>query len=576
MPLEEKYCKKCGELFYTEKSSLCDMCRGKQKKNIALKKTSRISRVKRSRGKTGEENRTGRYRRKKIDKEAQLRNQKILYGVLFFLLCMTIGAVIFIVQYEKQLKISRINLGLKAMKIAHNDRHTFPDQFDLQKYMYQLNYMAQILQKSIHDSMTPTEVIEVIKKYLYKNKRFVTSQNGWDPSNLYLNLILEGRQGYCLGYAQLWLALAERITWRGKNLPIYGVLVPYHIFCRWDGAGERINIETLHTPPPDYKPSAVSVLIGRLFYSENKSNLEAGRNIPDSYYLKRYGITEESIRQNIYLCNVNKRVVISSIYSNRAYLQIERFDSMKDPLKRAKQMQKVQKDIDIALKWYPKNILALRSKASILTQYKGEHKKALKIAAPLEYLDPCAKTFYLLYFIHVNLESYKKALYYLGKAEKAKAFSQTTLDYISYCKAYVYLLQKKYKKALEVCKAEIEKAQKDKNFVKIYTLTLLVVDVYIEQKHYQEAIKCAQLLEQLYGENDSLLLAYGKIYSGMKQWEKAKKKFKEVLWHSPKDIDALYGMGLYHEAQKEYMKALKNFKKTVLFDINFKKGRKKY
>ncbi len=59
-----------------------------------------------------------------------------------------------------------------------------------------------------------------------------------EPSNLFLNGIVDRKLGTCVSMPMLYVALGWRLGY-----PIKPVAVPTHIFARWDDGRERINIE---------------------------------------------------------------------------------------------------------------------------------------------------------------------------------------------------------------------------------------------------------------------------------------------------------------------------------------------
>jgi hypothetical protein len=59
-----------------------------------------------------------------------------------------------------------------------------------------------------------------------------------DPSNLFINGIVDRRRGTCVSMPMLYVAIGWRLGY-----PIKLVQVPTHVFARWDDDKERINIE---------------------------------------------------------------------------------------------------------------------------------------------------------------------------------------------------------------------------------------------------------------------------------------------------------------------------------------------
>lgn len=61
----------------------------------------------------------------------------------------------------------------------------------------------------------------------------------WQLDYSNFNQLLKNHEGNCLSLTILYLALAERV-----GLPLYGVVIPNHIFVRYDDGHEQFNIET--------------------------------------------------------------------------------------------------------------------------------------------------------------------------------------------------------------------------------------------------------------------------------------------------------------------------------------------
>lgn len=86
-----------------------------------------------------------------------------------------------------------------------------------------------------------TRIIREMSSYLFDTLgiEFIDDRN--NPDFLFPNRVLDNGKGSCVGLSLLFLLLAEKL-----DLPIYGVLVPEHMFVRYDkGESQRCNIETL-------------------------------------------------------------------------------------------------------------------------------------------------------------------------------------------------------------------------------------------------------------------------------------------------------------------------------------------
>ncbi len=108
--------------------------------------------------------------------------------------------------------------------------------------------------------------------------RFDTSRNNID--NLFPSSVAVQKSGSCLGIALLILSMAERC-----GMPLFGVLVPGHIFVRFDNGEERLNFETM----------------------------KKGASMPDSWYVERFGVLKDA---GCYLKNLSNEGLAAALYYN--------------------------------------------------------------------------------------------------------------------------------------------------------------------------------------------------------------------------------------------------------------------
>ena len=90
--------------------------------------------------------------------------------------------------------------------------------------------------------------VERLNDLIYRRLGIRSSRDIHNPCNLLPTSVLARKEGYCVGIAALYLALAERL-----DLPIRAVAMPSHVYLRWDDGQTRIDIETmaLGGPVPD-------------------------------------------------------------------------------------------------------------------------------------------------------------------------------------------------------------------------------------------------------------------------------------------------------------------------------------
>jgi len=124
---------------------------------------------------------------------------------------------------------------------------------DVEKYRKRIDGMAMSLEPIVAKVQTPDAIVKAINDYLFEELKYgvpeaarlpstITSQNtagNLDEKLILLHSVLDAKRGNCIGLSMLYLSLTERL-----NLPIYGVVVPYHFFVRYDDNRTKINIET--------------------------------------------------------------------------------------------------------------------------------------------------------------------------------------------------------------------------------------------------------------------------------------------------------------------------------------------
>ena len=135
--------------------------------------------------------------------------------------------------------------------------------------------------------------VEVLNRLVFTRLGIRGSPDLKDPCNLLPSRVLERKQGYCVGIAALYLALAERL-----QLPIFAVATPSHVFLRYDDGTVRINIETL----------------------------QGGANIPDEQYIREQKIPESSIRRGIFMRNLTANEFLAQVHNNLGVVYSERKD----------------------------------------------------------------------------------------------------------------------------------------------------------------------------------------------------------------------------------------------------------
>jgi regulator of sirC expression with transglutaminase-like and TPR domain len=153
-------------------------------------------------------------------------------------------------------------------------------------------FANQVRAEIARDSSGPATVA-TLNRLIFGQLGIRGSSDLKDPCNLLPSRVLERKQGYCVGIAAIYLALAERL-----DLPIHAVATPSHVFLRFDDGTTRINIETL----------------------------QQGANIPDEQYVREQKIPQESIRRGVFLRNLTTDEFLAQVHNNLGVIYSERQD----------------------------------------------------------------------------------------------------------------------------------------------------------------------------------------------------------------------------------------------------------
>ena len=142
--------------------------------------------------------------------------------------------------------------------------------------------------ESVHAASTPTETLNRMNRFFFEQEGFQVTYDLDSAEHLFLDGVLSGKKGYCVGLATVYLALAEEL-----GLPIHAVATPKHVFLRWDDGKLRQNIE--------------------LF--------QKGREVPDENYIREQKIPQESVQRGVFLANLTRKEFLGFVYQNRGVLE---------------------------------------------------------------------------------------------------------------------------------------------------------------------------------------------------------------------------------------------------------------
>jgi len=113
-----------------------------------------------------------------------------------------------------------------------------PDLSEVQK---EIAKITGSIKSNIHQKQ-PEEILHVLSQVIYDSLGIQPMPDSTDITFDCVTILLRTRKASCVGLTSLYLILADQL-----DLPLYGVLVPGHVFVRYQNGSSYINVETLKT-----------------------------------------------------------------------------------------------------------------------------------------------------------------------------------------------------------------------------------------------------------------------------------------------------------------------------------------
>lgn len=352
--------------------------------------------------------------------------------------------------------------------------------------------------------------IPVINKYLYEELGFTTIDNADDPDDLFLHVVIERKQGYCLSLSMLYLSLAERL-----GLPIHGVVVPGHFFVRYDDGSVCFNIETT----------------------------SSGVSAPDEHYKKTFKSPKHL--KSLYMKNLTKKQTLGCFFNNlgNCYLQIGNAQRAFEILSMAIQINPLLSEAHMNLG----NIHLQRNQpAEAIARYE----EALSI------LGRDGHAFVGLGTAYMQTGNYKKAESYFKTAlslDPENINIHRNLGHIQY-------LQGKNTAAIAALKNVLNLAPDD-----VETL-LLMGQIYQKLNENGNACSYLEKAVKLAPDNVSAHCSLGYLYLEEKRTPAAQAEFAYVIDNLGEDASAYFGLGRVYNEQNETDNAIWAYNKALEMD----------
>ncbi len=120
--------------------------------------------------------------------------------------------------------------GLLAAKLSR-------PELQLEPALAAVDELAAVLRRRLHRGVAPSEFAKEMASLILDERCFrCVDSDALEASDL--ALVLERREGNCLGLSILYLALARRL-----GAPFWGVACPEHYFVRFEDEKMRFNVE---------------------------------------------------------------------------------------------------------------------------------------------------------------------------------------------------------------------------------------------------------------------------------------------------------------------------------------------
>ncbi|MCX7727050.1 MAG: transglutaminase-like domain-containing protein, partial [Chitinispirillaceae bacterium] len=97
---------------------------------------------------------------------------------------------------------------------------------DFNKYFRQSIHHIDYIKKTTTD---PSQIIREINRYIFDELKIVPISNRESFSYIFPQCVFKNKIGNCVGLSLLYLLIGEEV-----NLPFYPVIVPGHLFVRYD------------------------------------------------------------------------------------------------------------------------------------------------------------------------------------------------------------------------------------------------------------------------------------------------------------------------------------------------------
>ncbi len=376
-------------------------------------------------------------------------------------------------------------------------------------YRRKIDDMAEDIIERVKDAHVPMNhrAIPIINKYLYDELNYATIDSADDPDDLFLHIVIERKQGYCLSLSVLYLSLAERL-----GLPIYGVVVPGHFFVRYDDGRMRFNIETT----------------------------SFGNSAPDEHYKEKFKAPKHL--KSLYMKNLTKKQTLGCFFNNlgNCYLQVGDTDEAFRILSNAVQINPLLSEAHMNL-------------GNIYLRRNQPHQAIAKYEQALGIVGRDSNAFNNLGAAYMQLQNYPKAESYYKTAMSLEPENPDIYRNL----AHTLHSQGKNASAITEVKNALKLAPND------VPSHVLLGQIYQSLKQPGKALFHLERAAQLDPYYTEARTALGYLLLEKKQTDSALREFRFVIDNIGDDMQAYFGMGRVYDETDQSENAIWAYEKAL-------------
>ncbi|MEX0773387.1 MAG: transglutaminase-like domain-containing protein [Balneolales bacterium] len=106
-------------------------------------------------------------------------------------------------------------------------------------YKRKLDRLASEIETEVQYAASPRDQMKILLKLIFKKKKFTgPTDEFFDPSNSFINKVIDRKKGIPISLSLIVLFVANRL-----DLPFQGVNMPMHFLLKFDMEGEKIYID---------------------------------------------------------------------------------------------------------------------------------------------------------------------------------------------------------------------------------------------------------------------------------------------------------------------------------------------